>query len=62
MIIAVGREKCLPELEGIDLNNLPGNFCIAGDAARGNLGQTTMAVGDGVEAAIHMDKILEAEK
>ena len=56
VIIAVGREKCLPKFEGINLNNLPGNFCIAGDAARGILGQTTMAVGDGVEMAMIMSK------
>ena len=62
MIIAVGREKCLPMFENINRNNLPGDFCIAGDAARGGLGQTSMAVGDGVEMAIKMDKNLEAEK
>ena len=33
---------------------------MAGDATRGGLGQTAMAVGDGVEMAIRMDKYLEA--
>ena len=57
VIIAVGREKCFPELEGIDLDNLSDGFFVAGDAARGGLGQTAMAVGDGVEMAMRMDRM-----
>ncbi len=58
IIIAVGRQKTLPELIGFDIENLPAGFLIAGDAARGGLGQTAMAVGDGVEMAMILDNYL----
>ena len=60
IVIAVGRQKTLPELIGFDIENMPAGLLIAGDATRGGLGQTAMAVGNGVEAAIQMDKYLEA--
>ena len=60
VIVAVGREKALPELVGMDADDWPPGFFIAGDAARGSLGQTAMAVGDGVDAAMQMDRHLRS--
>jgi thioredoxin reductase (NADPH) len=52
VIVAVGRRRSLPELAGIDPDCPPPAFRIAGDARHGGLGQTAMAVGDGVLAAM----------
>lgn len=55
VLVAVGREKRLPKLTGIDLKkNVPG-FKIAGDARRGKLGQVAFAVADGLTAALELD-------
>ena len=48
----------MPNFEGFDLKNPPAGFLTAGDAARGGLGQTAMAVGDGVEMAMILDNYL----
>ena len=61
IIVAVGREAIMPEFEGFDMKNPPAGFLIAGDATRGGLGQTAMAVGDGVEGAIIMDRYLRSK-
>jgi len=54
-LVAVGREKRLPKLTGIDpTKNVPG-FKIAGDAWRGSLGQLAFAVADGLMAAMELD-------
>lgn len=55
VLVAVGRERNLPKLTGIDAENSPG-FRIAGDARHGGLGQTAMAVGDGVRAAMEVGR------
>jgi len=60
ILVAVGRESQLPEFEGMDLSNPPKGFRIAGDAKHGGLGQTAMAVGDGVRAAMEAGR--EARK
>jgi len=60
IIVAVGRESRMPELEGIDIEFPPAGFRIAGDAKHGGLGQTAMAVGDGVRAAMEAGR--EARK
>jgi thioredoxin reductase (NADPH) len=52
VLVAVGRERSLPVLAGIDPENPPRGFRVAGDARHGGLGQTAMAVGDGVRAAM----------
>ncbi len=52
VLVAVGRERDLPELEGIDIEYPPAGFKLAGDVKHGGLGQTAMAVGDGVRAAM----------
>lgn len=57
VIVAVGREAVMPNFENFNLKNPPAGFLIAGDAARGGLGQTAMAVGDGVEMAMIMDRM-----
>ena len=59
VIVAVGREAIMPEFENYD--NAPAGLLIAGDAARGGLGQTAMAVGDGVEMAMKMDEFLRTK-
>jgi len=56
LLIAVGRERSLPRLVGISPGTIA--FRIAGDARRGRLGQVAMAVGDGVEAALAIDREL----
>ena len=61
VVVAVGREASMPEFDGFNLKNAPEGFLIAGDAARGGLGQTAMAVGDGVEMAIIMDRYLRSK-
>ncbi len=58
VLVAVGRERTLPELVGIQTDNLPEGLFIVGDAARGRLGQVSMAVGDGIEAAMAMGRYL----
>jgi thioredoxin reductase len=60
IIVAVGRESQMPELEGIDIEFPPAGFRIAGDAKHGGLGQTAMAAGDGVRAAMEAGR--EARK
>ncbi len=60
VIVAVGREALMPKFENFDLKNLPAGFLIAGDTARGGLGQTAMAVGDGVEMAMVLDNYLRS--
>ena len=62
MAVAVGRERALPELIGFDPENLPAGCFMIGDAARRSLGQTAMAVGDGLEAAMKLASFLEDEK
>ena len=54
VLVAVGREPRLPRLVGIDLDNFPPNFHIAGDARHGRLGQVAIAVGDGLKAAMQL--------
>lgn len=54
VLVAVGREPRLPGLVGIDLDSLPPNFHIAGDAKHGKLGQVAIAVGDGLKAAMQL--------
>lgn len=61
VLVAVGRETILPDFIGFDLKNLPTGLLIAGDAARGSLGQTAIAVGDGIEMAMIMSNYLEAK-
>ena len=58
VLVAVGRESSLPTLVGIDPLNPPPGFRIAGDARHGGLGQTAMAVGDGVRAAMEVGREL----
>ncbi len=58
VLVAVGRESSLPDLVGIDPLNQPPCFRIAGDAMHGGLGQTAMAVGDGVRAAMEVGREL----
>ena len=58
VIVAVGREKNLPILTGIDIDNPPPGLRIAGDVRHGGLGQTAMAVGDGVRAAMEVGREL----
>jgi len=58
VLVAVGRESSLPTLVGIDPLNPPPGFRIAGDAKHGGLGQTAMAVGDGVRAAMEVGREL----
>jgi len=60
VLVAVGRERNLPNLVGIDIDNPPPGFRIAGDARHGGLGQTAMAVGDGVRAAMEVGVELRA--
>jgi len=62
VLVALGREAMMPEFVDLDLDNPPKGLLIAGDAARGGLGQTAMAVGDGVEMAMILDSYLEARK
>lgn len=62
VVVAVGRESIAPELVGIDLRHPPAGFLVAGDVVRGSLGQTAMAVGDGVEIAMILDRRLEADR
>ncbi|MBI5001462.1 MAG: NAD(P)/FAD-dependent oxidoreductase [Euryarchaeota archaeon] len=54
LLVAVGREPALPEMDGIGPKTR--RFKTAGDARRGRLGQVAMAVGDGVEAALALDR------
>lgn len=54
VLVAVGREPRLPGLVGINLDSLPPNFHIAGDARHGRLGQVAIAVGDGLKAAMQL--------
>ena len=62
VLVAVGREKRLPKLTGIDpKKNVPG-FKIAGDARRGKLGQVAFAVADGLMTALELDAQLRGEK
>ncbi len=61
VIVAVGREAVMPEFEGFDIDEPPAGLLIAGDATRGGLGQTAMAVGDGVEMAMIMDRFLRSK-
>jgi thioredoxin reductase (NADPH) len=61
VIVAVGREARMPKLVGFDLVNPPGGVLVAGDAARGSLGQAAMAVGDGVQMAMMTADYLEAK-
>ncbi|MCK5309920.1 MAG: FAD-dependent oxidoreductase [Thermoplasmata archaeon] len=61
VIVAVGREAIMPKFEGFDLDSSPTGFFIAGDAIRGGLGQTAIAVGDGVEMAMKMDRFLRTK-
>ncbi|MDD4308386.1 MAG: hypothetical protein PHU53_06230, partial [Thermoplasmata archaeon] len=56
VLVAVGRERNLPKLTGIDAENPTPCFRIAGDARHGGLGQTAMAVGDGVRAAMEVGR------
>jgi len=58
VIVAVGREAKMPDFVNFNLENPPAGFLMAGDAVRGGLGQTAMAVGDGVEMAIALDNYL----
>ncbi len=58
VLVAVGRESSLPRLVGMDPLNPPPGFRIAGDARHGGLGQTAMAVGDGVRAAMEIGREL----
>jgi thioredoxin reductase (NADPH) len=58
-LVAVGREPRRPTLVGIDIDNPPPGFRIAGDARHGGLGQTAMAVGDGVRAAMEVGRELQ---
>ncbi|MBA3045178.1 MAG: NAD(P)/FAD-dependent oxidoreductase [Candidatus Thermoplasmatota archaeon] len=60
ILVAVGRESHLPELEGIDPEYPPAGFRIVGDAKHGGLGQAAMAVGDGIRAAMGIGR--EARK
>jgi thioredoxin reductase (NADPH) len=58
VLVAVGRERKLPALEGIDADNPPPGLRMAGDARHGGLGQAAMAVGDGVKAAMELGREL----
>jgi thioredoxin reductase len=60
VLVAVGRERKLPNLVEIDIDNPPPGFRIAGDARHGGLGQTAMAVGEGVHAAMEVGRELGA--
>jgi thioredoxin reductase (NADPH) len=59
VLLAVGRKTVTPKLVGFTAETPPAGFLVAGDAARGRLGQTAMAVGDGVEMAMELDSYLE---
>jgi thioredoxin reductase len=67
-VAAIGRRSALAALEsGLDLSTtgmiftrVPGLFVI-GDARLGSLGQTGIAVGDGLEAAMQAVEFLERE-
>ncbi|MCK5024290.1 MAG: NAD(P)/FAD-dependent oxidoreductase, partial [Thermoplasmata archaeon] len=58
VIVAVGREALMPDFEDFSLDDAPPGLLIAGDAARGELGQIATAVGDGVEMATIMGNYL----
>ena len=60
LVVAVGRAASIPVLSGFDEDNPPRDFRIAGDLARGRLGQVAIAVGDGIEAAMWLDEELGA--
>lgn len=60
VIVAVGRQAVMPATDGFTVDKPPLGVLVAGDAARGSLGQVGMAVGDGVEAATVMSRYLEA--
>jgi thioredoxin reductase (NADPH) len=62
VVVAVGREAIVPELIGFNLEHPTAGFLVAGDAVRGGLGQTAMAVGDGIEMAMKLDRLLEANR
>ena len=47
----------MPELAGLDPEDTR-NFKTAGDVRCGQLGQVAMAVGDGMRAAVELDKEL----
>ena len=57
--VAVGGEAMMPRFVGFDLDNPPPGLLIAGDVVRGGLGQTAIAVGDGIEMAMYMNTYLE---
>ncbi len=60
VIVAVGREAAMPEFVDFNLEDPPPGLLVAGDAARGGLGQTAIAVGDGIEMAMIMNNYLGA--
>jgi thioredoxin reductase len=68
VVAAIGRRSALSAIEGgLDLSptgviftRVPGLFVI-GDARLGSLGQTGIAVGDGLEAAMAAVEFLERE-
>lgn len=60
VIVAVGREVAMPEFVDFNLEDPPPGLLVAGDAARGDLGQTAIAVGDGIEKAMIMNDYLGA--
>ncbi|MDO9537458.1 MAG: NAD(P)/FAD-dependent oxidoreductase [Thermoplasmata archaeon] len=62
VLVAVGREACMPEFNGFDMDDAPAGLLVAGDATRGGLGQVAMAVGDGVDMAMTMDRYLRSKK
>ena len=61
VIVAIGREAIVPEFINFNLEDAPPGLLIAGDATRGSLGQTAMAVGDGIEMAMIMARYLGAK-
>jgi thioredoxin reductase len=62
VIVAVGREAVMPKFIGFNLDNLPPGFFVAGDAARGGLGQTAIAVGGGIEMAMILSNYLGSKE
>jgi thioredoxin reductase (NADPH) len=58
ILVAIGRERAVPELVGLDMEKPYPGFSVAGDVKRERLGQLAMAVGDGIQSAIEIDEFL----
>lgn len=51
LLISIGRLPDLTLLKGLNIDSLS-NLCLCGDAKRGRLGQASIAIGDGIAAAM----------